>query len=640
MRFNSRGQATGECNGGAWVATPRLAERYGGPGGVDIAVLAPDGRSAGWLTDDEIGCVRGYAIVALPIGGGAPRVLDDAHGGANWARFGGGRFGAWLGGHAYGAVDLMDANVLDTGPDGTVAVQHTPPWTGFELHAPDGTVTVVPDVRLAQPSERSLRVVHATGAIWIDQTGTIHHVGLGPAQPAQVGPAGRPCTFMVGDVRLIAYWSERYGVVAHPMTDASRGVVLFPPSEAFGVDAVAPGTVIRGVCASGEGELPSDARFSDVDLATTAFAPFVPTAPAPPPAPVDLPAEPPALARIGTRLTACYPGNFGLQLSAPGNALMIGSRADMGQMLAAGDPRLILAYGVAGIDVTASEWARVYGVLVDGESGGGSVRDNVAANAAAARARMATLGLAPRPILSYQQDVLERIPGVDLPLLQSYWDHEPPPSEYSTWLSAALATIGMPFGICAQAHDRRRTHGPDPVWSDAALSRLQARHDEALRHDGCAGIVWFAFKREGALSCDPPANEFGPTQQPTELRWVQAICAACDAPTIVQAPAPAPDPEPPPPPVEPPPVVVQPPIVPEPAPAQKPAAPAQPSSSHTALEVGGAVAAAAALIVAIVRARQQQTGTYPTSEQIIAALPRDADGNLAIDDVWDAANPK
>jgi hypothetical protein len=295
-----------------------------------------------------------------------------------------------------------------------------------------------------------------------------------------------------------------------------------------------------------------------------------PYEPDPPIVVVDEPLEPPALAPIGTRLTCCYPGNYGIQVEAPGNCLMVGTAADLDAVLFAGNHRLILACGAAAIDIVAPSWYRVYGVLVDGERDvngeqRGTVRENVEANAAAAKARMAALGLAPRPILAYQQNLVERIPGVDLPLLCSYWDYEPSPEAYASWLRGAALTLA-PFIVLAQAHDRRVTHGPSPLWTEAALCRLQARHNEALRHPDCSGVLWFAYLREGGLVFDPAVNEAGPTCHPVELRWIEAICGACDAPQIAPDPDPPEPPEPPTPPVVVPPVVVPPAPVPQPAP--------------------------------------------------------------------------
>jgi hypothetical protein len=46
------------------------------------------------------------------------------------------------------------------------------------------------------------------------------------------------------------------------------------------------------------------------------------------------------------------------------------------------------------------------------------------------------------------------------------------------------------------------------------------------------------------------------------------------------------------------------------------------------------------LIVTAIKAHFLATGNFPTSAQIKAALPQDADGNIAIDDGWDVAHPK
>jgi hypothetical protein len=138
---------------------------------------------------------------------------------------------------------------------------------------------------------RDLSIIDFKSAVWTDPAGNLRALNL--PTPAQAGPAGQPFSFMFNGTRWVGYWSQQIGVIMHPWGDASKGITVWTPGNAFGIGVVMlGGGVVRVGRCFGKGELYSDYDFKDINLNTEVLAPFIiypPGEPIPHPKEGDIP---------------------------------------------------------------------------------------------------------------------------------------------------------------------------------------------------------------------------------------------------------------------------------------------------------------------------------------------------------------
>jgi hypothetical protein len=218
-------------------------------------------------------------------------------------------------------------------------------------------------------------------------------------------------------------------------------------------------------------------------------------------------------------------GDFDLETQDP-VALTQKAAADL-DTLGAG---IIIGAGTAEISAAASYWAQVVAVYATGEATASSPLDPqpCEAQSAAARATMASFGLANRPVLCYfDADISDdpsqvwHVPaGIDWIGLQAYLGPEAPPTTQDAIAQLrerirgqmARLPVGMPAVVIAQAYDR------NGAWTDIPmLAAMQPIYlEEAALDERIKGIFWFSYSRPG-----------GTLTHEAELRpWHEAIFRA------------------------------------------------------------------------------------------------------------------
>ena len=213
-----------------------------------------------WLTDDLVICQRFSPTAVAIVNPFTGEVLSVHPRACNQLTAGVGRAAAADGVGVFGTI-TFDGYALGlteqdgrgaTGPEGTLAiVRHG--GVGFELHAPDGSVTVGPAV-----IARGLNVLGATSALWHDDAGQLH--GLNCVLPVHLSTVASPVVVATAGVPWLVSFCSSIGLVAHPW-DSLIGVQLTGAGEnAFYPDAKVVNGKLIIVWANGPGELPHDLR--------------------------------------------------------------------------------------------------------------------------------------------------------------------------------------------------------------------------------------------------------------------------------------------------------------------------------------------------------------------------------------------
>lgn len=248
---------------------PRLNGRgqavmgVGGAVSVDGVVYAQRGTCASWLDDDALICqtpdTGAWQVSVARLGVPGVWQAVDARG-CNFLAAGGGRWQAQLVGvdcfGSYGSRPTASLGLLDNdgrgyaGPGGEIDIIPAG-GVGIDIYSDLGVTSVGGVIA------RDVQVLGPTRAIWRDDAGRFHTIGI--QTPIQAGPGIVP-RYAIFQFRTswVVYFSGTYGLIAHPV-DSLEGVVLAPPGHAaFYHDARVVDERLVVAWSSGAGELPHE----------------------------------------------------------------------------------------------------------------------------------------------------------------------------------------------------------------------------------------------------------------------------------------------------------------------------------------------------------------------------------------------
>ena len=598
-KLNSRGDVlAGVGDGIVSINGVAVAERAGGACWLDDdTVLYQQITSDPWTHQEESAYLAAYHVPT--------RVVTRVAGppGASRLVAGGGRWAAFLAdGHTgvYGSVGSHPAaTVQAAGPDGTIALgDEYQAGTGLTLYAPDGRVTHV-ETRDAY----SVTVLGPDRAVWVEGNA---FRALNVPVPQQVGGAWNPVYILLAGEPWVVYWTQPdprwpstlMGLVAHPASDPARGYILETNEYAcYNVDAVALSRAIRVAWSRTQGERPDDIVVMDIDPAAprvplVGLPPVVVPPPVEPPPPVETPHVEPMPRPLHLAAYFDVSQQYG-DTPGPWTCSIPGDPADTA--------RAVLPVIISKAHI-GSECTPIVALYCQTPE---EIPD--------LRAALPGTDV----LMVWDQAGIPPL-GADIIGLELYSDATLRESPDSIATRVRATAAGLPAGqrlaLVPQAFDHKGSAQPyviDPVG--ILKQAIQIARDEAR----VVAILPFCAGRAD-------------TQIPVILPWLQALAAAIPGAPAITVP-------PPPPAIEPPPSA--PPPEPTPVPAPAPVTPtAPPSESKAPLIAAAAIAAAVPLILAIVQARHDASGQVPTEAEILAALPRDADGSIAIDEAWLSAH--
>jgi hypothetical protein len=236
----------------------------GGEVSIDQVVYAHRGTNAQWLTDDTIICQcadTGVWMVSVCKVGQPFQWIPYADKGCNTLAAGGGLWQAHLNSVAcfgeYGSLPDYSLGLTDNdargyaGPGGEINLIPAG-GLGIEIHSRSG-VTPIP----FGPA-RDVQVLGPASAIWRDDAGVFYTQGVPCPAQASGGSSPRYCLFPDGSAWIV-YFAGAYGLIAHPVDDATSGVLLVPPGQpAFYPDARVVNGALVACWSTGAGEYPGE----------------------------------------------------------------------------------------------------------------------------------------------------------------------------------------------------------------------------------------------------------------------------------------------------------------------------------------------------------------------------------------------
>jgi len=279
MYLNRFGELAGGCSGGGQGEVSALlntgehiliaAEKRDASGAVIEA-----GGVGGWLDDDHVcyginnengtGKVFIYAYNVRT----KKRVLLIERG-FNRLKAGGGKWAGW--GSNFGVFGDFRSEigwVATAGRDGTFAiVGDYQADSDCKLYALDGRVTALPD----NENAFDIHVTGPTSAIWIAINDNQQFRTLNMRVPLQAGPAFAPKIARVGEEDWVVYWTDKFGLITHPV-DSLKGYVVRDAATASGQDAaywhdaIELNDKIRVAYSRRQGETRGDFVSRDIDL--------------------------------------------------------------------------------------------------------------------------------------------------------------------------------------------------------------------------------------------------------------------------------------------------------------------------------------------------------------------------------------